>query len=244
MSFLILAHAHGSMAQQEVAATVARRIGQPLRRAGMLAHMGLLACLDVLAQEQQSHAGMALSCAGQTALLWHSQQGPQPETEALLAAQQSGDGLLLPFDFLASQPSLLGVHLKPLLPQLQHALFLPGTAHPHEQPWMQALQLASVWLADGRFQRVICAAIDRNLDSNAADSCQYAAISLVGIAQTGLCPDTAVRGSWHAQAACLPALDVVTHADDGLWQMLHDRSRQQMVLQAPGSCLHLRRTLR
>ena len=104
MSARILAHARAQLAQQDIAHAVSQRAAQPLRRAGLHARMALLAGLHVLECEQpQGCAGASdgpVACS--TALLWHSLQGPQAETEALLAAQRAGDGLLLPFDFLAS----------------------------------------------------------------------------------------------------------------------------------------------
>ena len=176
MSFLITAHARAYLAQSDLAQAVAQRTGQALRRANPLASLALLACWDVLAQEQSIEpeaVQLQQLATGPTALIWHSQQGPQPETEALLAAQQTGDGLLLPFDFLASQPGLLCVQLKPWLPDLAQTLFLPGTAHPHEQAWMQMLPLAHFWLVQKCFGRVICATFERD-----DGICRYAALCL------------------------------------------------------------------
>ncbi len=227
MSFAVLAHAHADLAQNDVAGMVGQRIGQPLRRAGMLTGMALLACLDVL----NKHARDGASPAPSTALLWHSVQGPQPETEALLAAQRMGDGLLMPFEFLASQPSLLCPHLKPWVPGLEQALFLPCTAHPQEQPWLQALQLADAWLAQGRYQRVICASLNRD----AAGTCGYAAISL---ASWPACHD-AIQGRWLRPGDACAAGQV--DAENGLWNMLHDPHIGETLLATPWACLHLQR---
>ena len=93
MSARILAHARAQLAQQDIAHAVAQRTAQPLRRAGLHARMALLACLHVLECEQPQGCDVAsdgpVACS--TALLWHSLQGPQAETEALLAAQREGD---------------------------------------------------------------------------------------------------------------------------------------------------------
>ena len=253
MSFCIVAHARAGLLQPQVQPAVVPRTGQPLRRAGMHASLALLACTDVLAHEQQ--AGLALPPACPTALLWHSVQGQQQETEALLAAQREGDGLLLPFDFLASQPSLLCTHLQPWLPGLAQTLFLPGTAHPHEQLWLQALQLADVWLAQGRFQRVICASLERQ----PKEMCQYAAISLVADTQPlpATCQAEAVYGRWQRQAVMpgmepgrlqgaghAPAAGGATGgavADAALWRMLEGTAGQAATLPGPVASLHLRR---
>ena len=248
MSACILAHARAQLAQQDIAHAVAQRAAQPLRRAGLHARMALLACLHVLECEQPQGCDGAsdgpVACS--TALLWHSLQGPQAETEALLAAQREGDGLLLPFDFLASQPGLLCAHLRPFIPGLEQAVFLPGTAHPHEQPWMQLLQLADVWLAEGRFQRVLCASLDLG-----ADSCQYAAISLRADTPAQHALMTAqplVRAQWQPKDEALDgALCSAEHglaADADLWRMLEDPAAQELVLPVfapPMTQLHLLR---
>lgn len=255
MSFCIVAHARASLPQPHMQQAVVQRTGQPLRRAGMYAGLALLACMDVLAQEQQ--AGAALPPACRTALLWHSVHGQQQETEALLAAQREGDGLLLPFDFLASQPGLLCAHLQPWLPGLVQTLFLPGTAHPHEQLWLQALQVADVWLAQGRFQRVICASLERQ----PPNMCQYAAISLVADTQPLPATCQAIHGRWLRQevaqgmgssmgqgmpqgAGHAPAAGGATGgtmADAALWHMLAGTAGQAATLPGPVACLHLRR---
>lgn len=273
MSFFITAHVRAHLAQVDLAQTVAQRTGQPLRRASPLASLALLACLDVLAQEQptvQAAAQLPASSTAPTALIWHSQQGPQPETEALLAAQQMGDGLLLPFDFLASQPALLCVQLKPWLPDLAQTLFLPGTAHPQEQAWMQMLQFAHFALEQKRFGRVICASLERD-----SDICRYAAISLVTDSLTGVSraeqtgpvhgwmnatkrvmSRPLLRGCWlplqskASNATVEPAVIQVpeSQADVALWRWLEGGcavadADQSVVLSAQGACLHLQRLL-
>lgn len=258
MSFLITAHARAYLAQSDLAQAVAQRTGQALRRASPLASLALLACWDVLAQEQsiEPEAVQPQQLAtGPTALIWHSQQGPQPETEALLVAQQTGDGLLLPFDFLASQPGLLCVQLKPWLPDLAQTLFLPGTAHPHEQAWMQMLPLAHFWLAQKRFGRVICAALERD-----GGICRYAALCLRQDSLTDVSGAERrmnrplLRGRWLPTQATQNAAEheatdsrVPAHqADAALWRWLESGSsmvgaEQTMVLPAQGACLHLQR---
>ena len=244
MSARILAHARAQLAQQDIAHAVSQRAAQPLRRAGLHARMALLAGLHVLECEQPQGCDGAsdgpVACS--TALLWHSLQGPQAETEALLAAQRAGDGLLLPFDFLASQPGLLCAHLQPFIPGLEQAVFLPGTAHPHEQPWMQLLQLADVWLAEGRFQRVLCASL--NLGE---DGCQYAAISLcadTSAQQAVLAGQPLVRCQWQPQNAVLFSNEHGLDADAALWRMLENPAAQELVLPVfsrPMTQLHLLR---
>lgn len=273
MSFFIAARVRADLAQASLAQAVVQRTGQPLRRASPLASLALLACLDVLAQEQptvQEAAKLSVSSTTPTALIWHSQQGPQPETESLLAAEQTGDGLLLPFEFLASQPALLCVQLKPWLPDLAQTIFLPGTAHPQEQAWMQMLQFAHFALEQKRFGRVICASLERD-----SGICRYAAVSLVTDSLTGVsqaeragpvhgwmnAPNRAMnrsllRGCWRplqssvSDAAAEPAVSRVpaSQADAALWYWLEGGcaaadADQAVVLSAQGACLHLQRLL-
>lgn len=273
MSFLITDHVRAQLPQAELTDAVAQRIGQRLRRASSLVSLALLACWDVLAQKPSAQEAAAPREAGHawapggcpTSLIWHSLQGPQPETEALLAAQQTGDGLLLPFDFLASQPGLLGVQLKPWLPDLAQTLFLPGTAHPQEQAWMQMLQFAHFALAQKRFGRVICATLARE-----AGICRYAAISLVTDSLTGVSGVATgsahggiygplLRGCWLPQccgqlhgdggnASLAPAATLVPahQADAALWRWLESSHEaadagQALRLRAQGADLHLQR---
>ncbi|MDO4794451.1 MAG: hypothetical protein Q4A28_00720 [Brachymonas sp.] len=276
MSFLITAHARAHLPQSDLARAVLQRSGQPLRRASPLASLALLACLDVLAHEQAVTDAAACetvravsSNTGPTALIWHSQQGPQPETESLLAAQRTGDGLLLPFDFLASQPALLGVQLKPWLPGLAQTLFLPGTAHPQAQVWMHLLQLAHFGLVQKRFGRVICASLERD-----SGICRYAAISLATDSLTGVSAQATkmaqgqaapahgaghclLRGRWQAQPSgngplgdtaseAVATGGLAQQADAALWRCLETEhaasdAEPALLLPAKGACLHLHR---
>lgn len=274
MSFLITDHVCAQLPQAELTDAVAQRIGQRLRRASPLVSLALLACWDVLAQKPSTQEAAAPSEAGHawapsngcsTALIWHSLQGPQPETEALLAAQQTSDGLLLPFDFLASQPGLLGVQLKPWLPDLAQTLFLPGTAHPQEQAWMQMLQFAHFALAQKRFGRVICAALERD-----GGICRYAAISLVTDSLTGVSGVVTgsahggmhgplLRGCWlphcndqpdgnggNAYLASAVSPVPADQADAALWRWLESpcamaAAEQTVLLRAQGADLRLQR---
>lgn len=107
---------------------------------------------------------------------------------------------------------------------------------------MQLLQLADVWLAEGRFQRVLCASL--NLGE---DGCQYAAISLcadTSAQQAVLAGQPLVRCQWQPQNAVLFSNEHGLDADAALWRMLENPAAQELVLPVfspPMTQLHLLR---
>ncbi len=129
---------------------VRQRLGKPLRRASPLTQLavsGALACLPDTSPAQP------------LALLWQSTYGPRAETLALLDEVCCGAGEPLPFDFLASQPSIAAAQLKPWLPALQTAHHLPLDNEAQTQ-WTLMLALAHAWLSEGRCAQVLCAHLD------------------------------------------------------------------------------------
>ena len=107
---------------------------------------------------------------------------------------------------------------------------------------MQLLQLADVWLAEGRFQRVLCASL--NLGE---DGCQYAAISLCAdtpAQQALLVGQPLAHCQWQPQNEALCSNEHGLDADAALWRMLENPAAQELVLPVfspPMTQLHLLR---
>lgn len=140
-----LRHASGDLG------TAVRTVANPgLRRAGGLTRLALLAALDTLVPER---------CCLPTALLWQTTSGPRAETQAFLAAMRDGDGEPLPYDFLATQPALAAVQLRPWLPGLCHASHAPLTVDGPTQ-WSFLLAEALTWLERYPGGQALCAHLD------------------------------------------------------------------------------------
>lgn len=142
---------HATLSQQFTGPTlsvaVRAALGKPLRRATaqtQLALVGALACLP------DSHRQLP------TALLWQTTHGPREETIALLEEVCLGSAEPMPYDFLATQPTIAAAQIQPWLPGLQSAtifqLDTKGTAQ-----WSLLLALATQWLAQGRYAQILCA---------------------------------------------------------------------------------------
>jgi hypothetical protein len=137
-------------APAELAGAVRGALGKPLRRAAPLTQLALVGALTALP---------AASRKLPTALLWQSTSGPRRETLNLLDEMCTGGGEPMPYDFLATQPAVAAAQIQPFLPGLQSATHVPlddeKLAH-----WALLLALASQWLNEGRYARVLCAALD------------------------------------------------------------------------------------
>lgn len=123
--------------------------GVPLRRAGALAELTL--------------SGVHACLAGQpplaTALLWGSRAGIRQATARVLADLCVAAEPPLPFDFLATQPALAAVPVQQTFPCVVNALYQPWQQD-EETHWARMLHLAAVWLAQGRYRRVLCGQVE------------------------------------------------------------------------------------
>lgn len=125
-------------------------LGKPLRRASALTQMVLLGALAALPEERRDRP---------TALLWQSTSGARQETEALLNEVCAGQAEPMPYEFLATQPTIAAAQIQPYLPGLQTASHFP-LADDTAANWALLLALAAEWLGNGRYEQVLCAHID------------------------------------------------------------------------------------
>ena len=143
--------------------------GRALRRTGVLPALALLACLRATQGETWTTPRQALP----TLLLWHTRSVITEEATPLLRMMIEDQEALMPYDFLASQPALMGVNLQAHLPELRQAICLPWVDEAGTERWQRALLLAALSLREQSCQRVICLQLDRE-----ADHLQAQALSL------------------------------------------------------------------
>ena len=116
------------------------------------------------AMAEQVLAGVAANLSGQpdmpTAVLWGSNSGGVGEAGLRVVV----DVVLkheppFPFDFLATQPSLVAVHVRQAFPCVDNVVHLPfaGDAQLH---WRRMEILAAAWLCAGRHARVLCGQLE------------------------------------------------------------------------------------
>lgn len=120
-----------------------------LRRPGALAELclaGAHACLGD-APEQAS------------ALLWGSGAGIREASARVIDDLCILKEPPLPFDFLATQPTLAAVPLRQRLPGLRCVLYQPW-GQDALASWSRMLHLARLWLKAGRYQRVLCGQLE------------------------------------------------------------------------------------
>ncbi len=125
-------------------------IGKPLRRAAALTQLALTGACACLTEEQRRQP---------TVLLWQSTSGPRQETLNLLDEVCLGGGEPMPYDFLATQPTLAAAQIQPYLPGLRSATHLPLDGE-NSANWSMLLALACRWLDQGRCAQVLCAQLD------------------------------------------------------------------------------------
>ncbi|PKO35725.1 MAG: hypothetical protein CVU34_00395 [Betaproteobacteria bacterium HGW-Betaproteobacteria-7] len=141
-------------APADLPAAIRAALGKPLRRAPVLAQLAVLGALACLPAERRSRP---------TALLWQSTSGPRLETLELLDEVCQGSGEPMPFTFLATVPASAAVQLRPFVPGLRSASTLPLDTE-QEANWRLLLTIAANWLAEGRYEQVLCAHLDHWAD--------------------------------------------------------------------------------
>jgi hypothetical protein len=129
-------------------------LGKPLRRAPVLAQLAVLGAVACLPAERRQRP---------TALLWQSTSGPRLETLKLLDEVCQDSGEPMPFTFLATVPASAAVQLRPFVPGLRSASTLPLDTE-QAANWGLLLTIASNWLAEGRYEQVLCAHLDHWAD--------------------------------------------------------------------------------
>lgn len=148
--------------------------GQPLRRTGMLAALALLAARNCMKHEQWPAGSPA---ARPTVLLWHAHTVMEQESRPLLQTMLQQREPLMPFQFLASQPALMGIAIKPHLPELSHAIGMPWPNAKGQGAWPRSLLLGAQWLTTAHCQRLICVQIDRTTETLQTHALSLGAVS-------------------------------------------------------------------
>jgi hypothetical protein len=137
------------LARADLPAQFRQTTGQALRRTGPMAALAILGRLRCTGKE-------ATQGNPSTVLLWHTRKVFAEDGLAHMRTVLREHQPLMPFDFLASQPALVGATLHPFLPELDQAICMPCAQEDDEATWSRTLQLAALWLAEGRCQRVLC----------------------------------------------------------------------------------------
>jgi hypothetical protein len=163
-SLRLLAADDLQLPRAELAGEFKRTTGQALRRTGPLTALAVLACLRSVRKEAPGELTPPASRA--TVLLWHTRSVFGQDAQRLMRIVLHEREPLMPLDFLASQPALVGIGVHAFLPELTQAICLPWVEDAGITIWPRVLQLASLWLADARShdqpgqeahcQRVIC----------------------------------------------------------------------------------------
>ena len=169
MKLDLLATTHLRIARSALPAEFQQATGRALRRTGVLPALALLACLRAVQAETWTGPRQALP----TLLLWHTRSVITEEATPLLRMMIEDQEALMPYDFLASQPALMGVSLQPHFPELSLAVCLPWVDEAGTERWQRALLLAAHHLHEQSCQRVICLQLDRD-----AEHLQAQALSL------------------------------------------------------------------
>lgn len=181
-SLRLLAADDLQLPRAELAGEFKRTTGQALRRTGPLTALAILACLRSVRKEPPSEWTAPASRA--TVLLWHTRSVFGQDAQRLMRIVLHEREPLMPLDFLASQPALVGIGVHPFLPELTQAICLPWVEEDGITIWPRVLQLASLWLAGalaqdqssqggGHCQRVICLQMTHD-----AHQCRTRALSL------------------------------------------------------------------
>ncbi|MGJ4748737.1 hypothetical protein ACQV5M_20415, partial [Leptospira sp. SA-E8] len=89
---------------------------------------------------------MASHASPPTLLLWHTRSVFGQDAEPLMRTVVHERQPLMPLEFLASQPALVGVSVHPFLPELTQAICLPWVEEEGSSIWPRVLQLAALWL--------------------------------------------------------------------------------------------------
>ena len=158
MKLDLLATANLRIDRSALAAEFQQATGRALRRTGVLPALALLACLRAIQAETWTGPRQALP----TLLLWHTRSVITEEATPLLRMMIEDREALMPYDFLASQPALMGVNLQTHFPELSLAVCLPWVDEAGTDRWLRALQLAALGLREQNCQRVICLQLDRD----------------------------------------------------------------------------------
>lgn len=135
---------------EQLPVAVRAALGKPLRRAAALTQLAVIGAIQCIPPERRHLP---------TLLLWQTTSGPRAETLNLLEEICLGSAEPMPYDFLASQPTLAAAQLSAVLPGLQSASHLPLDDE-HSAQWSLLLSLAQGCLDEGRYAQVLCAHLD------------------------------------------------------------------------------------
>ncbi len=158
MKLQLLATASLRIEHSALATEFQQATGRALRRTGVLPALALLACLRAAQGETWTGPRHPLP----TLLLWHTRSVITEEATPLLRMMIEDQEALMPYDFLASQPALMGVNLQAHFPELRQAICLPWVDEAGTGLWPRSLLLAAHGLHEQTCQRVICLQLDRD----------------------------------------------------------------------------------
>jgi hypothetical protein len=159
MKLHLLAAASLRIERSALAAEFQQATGRPLRRTGVLPALALLTCLRCLQREAWAPGTPRNPLP--TLLLWHTRAVIAEEASPLIRMMLDAQEAVMPYDFLASQPALMGVSLHAHFSELSQAICLPWADETGAEIWQRSLLLAAHGLGEHTCGRVICLQLDR-----------------------------------------------------------------------------------
>ena len=210
MQVKLLAAASLRVERRALAAEFQLATGRPLRRTGVLPALALLACLRCVGHEDWT--GDTPRAPLPTLLLWHTRAVIAEEASPLIRMMLDAQEAVMPYDFLASQPALMGVSLHAHFDELSQAICLPWADEAGTDIWRRSLLLAAHGLQDNGGQRVVCLQIDREPGHLQAHALSLA-LDAVGPRPRATLQLDATTAQPAAAHDVVPRLDTWLHAD-------------------------------
>lgn len=156
---------------QQLGVELRQSTGLALRRTGALTALAWLAARRCLAQAPPPKTrDDPAADRPATLLLWHSALLVAEENAPLLQTLWFDHEGVMPFQFLSTQPALVGLALRAHMPELVDAQYLPWPDEQGALIWPRCLQLAAHALASGRAAQVLCMHLEATSDGLQAQS--------------------------------------------------------------------------
>jgi hypothetical protein len=163
---------------QQLGVELRQSTGLALRRTGALTALAWLAARRCHAQASPLERPKSLENPATdrpaTLLLWHSALLVAEENRPLLQTLWFDHEGVMPFQFLSTQPALVGLALRAHMPELVDAQYLPWPDDHGTLIWPRCLQLAAHALASGRAARVICMHLEHTEEGLSAQTLSLA----------------------------------------------------------------------
>lgn len=157
-----------TISPQQLGLELRQSTGLALRRTGALTALAWLAARRCNAQV--CPPGKPATDRPATLLLWHSALLVAEENAPLLQTLWFDHEGVMPFQFLSTQPALVGLALRAHMPELVDAQYLPWPDEQGALIWPRCLQLAAHALASGRAAHVLCMHLETTSDGLQAQS--------------------------------------------------------------------------